>query len=223
MTSFCAQTNYDDFFVEIPYAEEWCVDGKISLLARCPEKNLAASMRVSYGTRHVEIFLQPGCQIQGRALDREGLPVSHAEVWLEWKGPYTCPMPLCFETTDADGYFTLTAIPTEQEFSLTIKTEQWTSLVQTVSTHGLLDRQMNHLEVDLSVPVEDDMPTEWRQAFDAVYSLQEGQAAKFIKAPFIPERQDYIQYGLIRNNRFREIVTTGYVSFLFSWGWGNHS
>ncbi|MBN1359261.1 MAG: carboxypeptidase regulatory-like domain-containing protein [Sedimentisphaerales bacterium] len=103
------------------YALEWDPtrlsgeDAKFCLLARHPQRNLAAAVEMSAGTRAVDVKLERGLILRGKVVDPNGRGIAEARVQstlrMSYWEAFLTPVALVVE---ADGTFVWTGFPRDQ-------------------------------------------------------------------------------------------------------------
>ena len=115
------------------------------LVGRYEEDNLAAAVEIGEDTETLDIKLEPGVILTGKATDTEGKGIEGAVVRVFMRGPNWDLGLLCDQAkTDAEGAFEVKAIPAEHKYDVCIIADGYGEGYVTANTDDAVD---NHLDI----------------------------------------------------------------------------
>jgi protocatechuate 3,4-dioxygenase beta subunit len=107
---------------------------KYFVIARDVERNLAAIEAIDTNSTHVSLRLEPGLSISGTVQDREGAPLTRANVYLNIMAGNMGGM-VEYEPVklDSDGTFTIPALPMGQQYYVNVSAKGYGSAYKRIS------------------------------------------------------------------------------------------
>jgi len=218
LSGFSVNSTRTGHFHDVPYSKDWLIDGKLTLLALCKNDNLVSMMNLDPTQGDPTIKLMPGITVTGKVINEAGEPVSKLGVWLDWSGPYQCPMPINSAETDDLGQFSLSPIPYGQRFTLRAENEALSSTEIMFSTINLADKIVTLEPMTVRPRIdEEDVSTVLKDLFDQVYSLDSEEVVRFIKPPFIVERQRHMFTNNRKPNFFINFLSNHSIRAVYTW------
>ena len=84
----------------------------LHLMARHPERNMAAAVEIDEDTREVDVTVLPAAILRGKVVDPQGKPIEGARYWVSLKAPrFSTSIGHTGPPTAADGLYEIKAIP----------------------------------------------------------------------------------------------------------------
>lgn len=118
-------------------------DSRCFVIARQPEKNLAAAVEITDEVKPVEIRLAPGLTFRGRVVDPAGKPIAgvSARPWLDG-GRWRTAIRDCESSTNAKGEYELTAVPSGPKYTIDVSGTEHGSKQTPVKLETAKDNQV---------------------------------------------------------------------------------
>lgn len=137
------------------------------------------------------------------------------------KSQFDCPTPIALETTNQykQSKFTIPAIPFGLDYVFRLEANGYQTVILPLHQQSLIKNELDLGKIALKpqeTPIKS-KDTTWQEAFNQVYRLENDEIIKFVKAPYILERQNFCLKDFWGKNRFDPSVEFRFIHYTFSW------
>ncbi len=200
----------DEF--KLPWSRErYAQDHPLQMMVINDPCNLAVIVSVEDPNQRTNVTLLPAHRITGQVIDADGF--SRPDTWIAISliSEFTCSLPIAYSRTDTEGRFTSKSLPTEQIYEIQLTYPErldYDLYVEhaTLPTNQIKIEEQSDSLIDLgyitcfqkepnNAAIQQETP-DWMKSFYEFYALKDGEDLKLIKAPYIPERQDFLVHNL---------------------------
>jgi len=174
------------------------------LYAASPEGTLAATAWLSETDKDVEIYVSPAATATGRVFDENDKPLPNQKVRcaliIRWDdtpaGPgmgLTSHYPILRTLSDHDGRFSFAGLAVGARFNIAVVEREDSIAEQKLEVTKPGTVEIPDILVGKTEPAAppEAIGPKWRDKFNALYRLEEGEVLRRIAPPFIPERAKY--------------------------------
>jgi beta-lactamase regulating signal transducer with metallopeptidase domain len=202
-------TSYSDYIklnnkegsFELPWSPTWIKkDQPIYLMTRGSwQRNEAAFVELHDPASLVTIQLEPSFSLEGKVVDPNGGRLAKYKATLSMSGKFKCQAPILETTVGAPRVDIFSLVPYGPKYKLTIQAEDY-QMKELIVDATDRSKEVIDLGTVLLQPqyptkpiiAEQDTNPDLAKEFHDIYRLDEKEILKFIKAPFVLGRQEYI-------------------------------
>jgi beta-lactamase regulating signal transducer with metallopeptidase domain len=210
---------------EIQWSPSWTDPGQpVYLVARNGDNHLARIVAITDPTAPVIINLTPALTVSGRVFDSSGQPIDKATAALSLPVKFECRAPIASADTGTQGAFAIGNVPNNQTYTLKVRAKgyQGRQITVTVTDQDADEMNLGSITLQPKNPAQPaiadrDPNPNWKEAFDKIHRLNDGEIAKLIKVPFSLVRQDRIIDMMLYSGHSADMLDYAHLYTQYRW------
>ncbi len=195
------QRNNKEGSFELPWSPAWIKEGQpIYVMAVSSwQRSEAALVELHDPTSPMTVRLEPAFSLEGKVVDPNGHRIAKYSAILSLPGGFKCQTPIFATAVGVPRVRIFSPIPYGPQYKLTVQAEGYQTKELTVDG---TDRSKKVIDIGTialqpqgqakAVVEERGSDPDLAEEFHKIYRLEAGEIVKFIKAPFVLGRQEYL-------------------------------